>query len=166
MIRQRYRWKYGRYQVFLKRRTLFFSQKKENNPILSWIYLPYALLAELTYALEPLSFFMVLYLIAQFTNFKMAVGSFLTFCFYTVIQILGATQSYSAEERKLLSILTPLSFILMHALSFVEYLATVRGLFNLPNLVREHRNGATGKSGWNHVSRTRNNSQKSIIVGE
>lgn len=40
LLKQRFRWKYGRYQVFLKRRKLFGSSRISKNKFLSLIYLP------------------------------------------------------------------------------------------------------------------------------
>lgn len=38
LIRQRNRWKYGRYQAFLKHKELFLSKNKNFNKLLSWVY--------------------------------------------------------------------------------------------------------------------------------
>lgn len=53
LIKQRYRWKWGRYQTFLKNKDLFFSRDKKFTKRLTWFYLPYALFSDITFVIEP-----------------------------------------------------------------------------------------------------------------
>ncbi|HSX18145.1 MAG TPA: glycosyltransferase family 2 protein [Candidatus Saccharimonadales bacterium] len=152
LLQQRYRWKYGRYQVFLKQKDLFWSRSDRQNPVLTWLYLPYALFAELAYAIEPLTFAMMFYLIATFGDASMIVSSFIVFLFYTTIQVSGATTGYSLKERARLIALAPIAYFGMYILSFVEYVATVRGLANTKKLIVDYRNGG-GSCEWQHVER-------------
>jgi poly-beta-1,6-N-acetyl-D-glucosamine synthase len=152
LMQQRYRWKYGRYQVFLKQRSLFWSRSKKQNRLLTWLYLPYALYAELAYSLEPLTFLVVLYILVAFHSAAMILCSFLVFSLYTTIQITGATASYSLKERLMFVGLSPLAFIGMYSLAFVEYMATVRGLLNIKKLIKNYRKGE-GDCEWTHVER-------------
>ena len=152
LIKQRFRWKYGRYQVFLKRREMFISKKRDANRLLSWVALPYALFAELTFLFEPLTIGLMIYLLFVYGDFSMIIGSALTFSFYTIIQVTGATQSYSRGERVKLALFAPLSYLLMYLLSMVEYVATVKGFLSLKKLLYEHKTGVSGCQ-WDHVKR-------------
>ena len=53
LIRQRYRWKWGRCQTFLKNKSMFFTTDKRFTKPLTWIYLPYAIFSDLAFLLEP-----------------------------------------------------------------------------------------------------------------
>jgi cellulose synthase/poly-beta-1,6-N-acetylglucosamine synthase-like glycosyltransferase len=152
LMKQRFRWKYGRYQVFLKRRALFFG-KNNSNVLLSWLYLPYALFAEATYLLEPLTLAFIFYLIISTHSYTILVGSFLTFFFYTSYQVLGATQGYSIKERTKLILFTPPAYLLMYIISFVEYSATLKGIIKLPQLLRDYKSNENSCA-WTHVART------------
>jgi hypothetical protein len=48
--------------------------------------------------------------------------------------------------------LSPLAFIGMYSLAFVEYMATVRGLLNIKKLIKNYRKGE-GDCEWTHVER-------------
>lgn len=61
LIRQRYRWKWGRYQTFWKNRTMFFSGDKKLTKGLSWFYLPFALFCDFAFLFEPAVLIYVLY---------------------------------------------------------------------------------------------------------
>lgn len=153
LLQQRNRWKYGRYQVFLKRRDLFFSKDKRLNRILSWVYLPYILLSEVTSAIEPLTLGYIMYLIIANGDFWTITGSVLTFCFYTIVLTSGAAQGYSQRERLKFIAIVPIAYFLMYILSYVEYMATIRGFTSIPRLLREHKSGV-GSCVWSHVTRS------------
>ncbi|MFA7244541.1 MAG: glycosyltransferase [Patescibacteria group bacterium] len=152
LLKQRNRWKYGRYQAFLKRRDLFFSKDRKLGKLLSWFYLPYALFSEIISAIEPLMIGYILYLIFVNGDFTTIAGSVLTFCFYTVILTSGATQGYSIYERTKFAVMVPIAYLLMYILSCVEYIATIKGFYSIPKLLREHRTGVGGCE-WTHVKR-------------
>ena len=82
----------------------------------------------------------------------MIIGSLLTFCFYTFVQVTGATESYSRMERIKLVVFAPLAFIFMYILSYAEYVATMRGLLSLKKIIREYRHGESTCE-WVHVAR-------------
>lgn len=153
LLKQRFRWKYGRYQVFFKRKSLFWSRGKNQNPFFSWIYLPYALFAELSYSIEPLTIAFIFFLIIRYGDMTMLIGSFITFCFYSIIQISGATHGYSKKERRQLLLFAPPAYILMYVISVAEYVATIRGILNLKKLYAEHNSGNSGCA-WKHVTRS------------
>lgn len=153
LMRQRFRWKYGRYQVFLKYKKLFFSREKHHSKALTWVYLPYALFSELLYSLEPLVFILIISLLVQYGDITIIAASFLIFTFYTTMQITAATGKYRVRDRiKLLSI-GPLAYVGMFLLSFVEYTATLRGFIAIPKIYREHKAGRA-TSEWQHVKRS------------
>ena len=155
LVRQRYRWKYGRYQSFLKNRQLFFSRRSDVNKLLSWLYLPYALFGELLFLLEPVVFGYIIFLLTQYGDVAIVAASFAIFAFYIGMHAWGATAGYTVRERVRLFAAMPLVYLGMYALSFVEYTATIRGLLSLPKVFKQHKNG-TGSSAWKHVKRTGN----------
>lgn len=152
LLRQRFRWKYGRYQTFLKQRHLFWSTDRKYNKVLSWLYLPYALLSELLYVLEPLVVVLIAYLLIRYGDMTVLAGSFLVMTFYISMHITAATNSYSLEERLRFIAAAPLAYIGMFVLSFIEYSATVRGFHNLYKIYKDYRTGE-GVCEWKHVER-------------
>lgn len=152
LMRQRRRWKYGRYQAFLKHRHLFWSNDKRYSKALGWLYLPFALLSELLYALEPLIIVLVIYLLIQYGDATILAGSFLITTFYITMHITAATDGYSLSERMRFIAAAPLAYIGMYVLSLVEYGATIYGFRKLPKIYKDHKTGQ-GVSDWEHVER-------------
>lgn len=152
LMRQRFRWKYGRYQTFLKQRHLFWSRDKRHNKILSWLYLPYALLSELLYILEPLIIVLIVYLFVRYGDTTILTASFVVAIFYIVMHITAATNGYSINERIRFIGAAPVAYIGMIVLSFVEYGATIHGFKNLRKIYKDYRSGE-GMCEWKHVER-------------
>lgn len=155
LLRQRFRWKYGRYQAFFKYKHLFWSRTRESNKVLGWVYLPFALLSELLYALEPLLLLLIGYLLLRYGDATIIASSFLVFLFYTTVHITGATSGYTLRERVGFIAAAPAAYIGMYVLSVVEYCATINGFVSLPKIYANHKSGK-GVSHWTHVERKGN----------
>ena len=150
LYKQRSRWKYGRYQSFLKRKKLFLSTN--HNILLSWIYLPYALYAEFSYLLEPVIIVYVLYWIVNYGDFTMLINSLIVFITFSLIQILGASSGYSLKERIELLTLSLILVVPIYLVVYYEYLVTVIGILSLKKIIYERKNGVVNCD-WKPVDR-------------
>lgn len=152
LLRQRFRWKYGRYQVFFKHKNLFWSKNKNHGKLLSWLYLPYALFSELLYSIEPLIYFLIIFLVVTYGDATLIAWSFLIFVFYTTMNITATTSGYTLKERIDLISAAPVAYIGMYVLSIVEYGATIHGFKNLRKIYKQNKTGE-GACDWTHVER-------------
>lgn len=125
LIRQRFRWKFGRTQTFYKNKNLFFNRDKKFNKGLTWIYLPYAVYADLVFFLEPLivAYIAILLLVNHdILTFATAVT---VISLYNLLNIL-AEETTSLKEKLVLASLVPVIYPLFYILSLVEYIALVK----------------------------------------
>ena len=133
LIKQRSRWKWGRYQTFYKNRSMFFTREKTFTKGLTWIYLPFAVWCDATFLLEPL---VISYIIAISIVYKdpfTLISAIGVLTFYLTMNIVAET-TMSFKEKIKLVLLAPFMYFLFYLLSFVEYIALIRSLLNLPNL--------------------------------
>lgn len=152
LLRQRFRWRYGAYQVFLKYKHLFYSTDIKQSKLLSWLYLPYAILGQVLCALEPIVLMFIAFLLFKYGSLAIVAASFLTFVFYTSMHITAATKGYTPSERIYLIAIAPIGYVGMYVLMFVEYVATVRGFKNFYHIYKNHKAGLN-VSHWVHVER-------------
>jgi biofilm PGA synthesis N-glycosyltransferase PgaC len=135
LVKQRYRWKWGRYQTFLKNKDMFFSRDRKFTRALTWFYLPFALFSDLALFFEP---FVVLFVWAIIVYFR-DLQSFLTMVgvtsFYLGINVLADDGFSMTDKTKLIS-LVPIIYFLFYILSMVEYVALVRSWVKLHDLRR------------------------------
>lgn len=133
LLTQRFRWKYGRSQTFYKNSSFFFSTNQRHAKRLAWVIVPFALLQELIFMLEPFVITFFLYIVVRYGNPKAFITAFFALTFYILCN-LWASGHLSIKERLRLTYFAPPMYILMYILAFAEYYALVKSLFLLPKL--------------------------------
>jgi len=133
LVRQRFRWKWGRYQTFLKNKHMFFSLNTNFSFALSWIYLPYALFSDIAFFLEPL---LVLYIVSVsilYQDFFTLISAFSILTFYTTMNIV-AEDTIEVKTKIKLILLAPVMYFFFYILSYVEYIALIKSLLQAHTL--------------------------------
>ncbi|WP_082115049.1 glycosyltransferase [Lentzea aerocolonigenes] len=144
LLRQRFRWKFGRLQAFYKHRSLFFG--RSCSCLLSWLHLPYTAAGEVLVLFEPLFVYVVVSATFQtgwFTGILLLCAVYTGVTFFTIIGDL--TEPWPSKLR-LLS-LAPLAYPLLMVIVFVDFVAVLRSLLTV---LRGYR--PAGR--WEHVERT------------
>ena len=149
LIRQRHRWKWGRYQTFLKNKNMFFSNEEKHTKIFSWFYLPFALYCDIAFFFEPLILLYMLYLIIGYKDVFTLVSAICVITFYMSMNIF-AEQTISLKDKIRLAMLAPCMYFLFYFLSYVEYVALIKSLLNLNNL---NKSISLNISSWNPIRR-------------
>ncbi len=149
LIRQRFRWKYGRCQTFFKNLRLFFNPSKKYSKTLTWGYLPYAIFGDIAFFLEPLILGYILFIIIKYSDLWTLLAAMGVITLYITFNILGE-ETIPWPKKIPLLLLTPLMYFLFYTLSFVEYTALLKSLIQL------HKIPASLKQTnhtWAHVPR-------------
>lgn len=125
LMKQRLRWKRGRFETLVEHRYMFFSRQKEHNKILTWFILPLTMVGEFQLGLEIL-FLTFLYVFSfitsDFTSFFS--GIFVVSSMF-LIQVL-----FDHHRDKTISfiLLAPIGWLLFYVSTFVETSALFRAL--------------------------------------
>jgi biofilm PGA synthesis N-glycosyltransferase PgaC len=126
LMKQRLRWKRGRFQTFFEHRDLFFSLRPQHNKLLTCVILPLALFSEVQLSCEPW-FLAVLY------SFSFLSGDFSAF--YSgiiVVSSMFAIQAWDSREAGLgYFLLAPIGWLLFYLSTFVEIYALVISLWGM-----------------------------------
>jgi cellulose synthase/poly-beta-1,6-N-acetylglucosamine synthase-like glycosyltransferase len=133
LIKQRYRWKYGRLQTFLKYPRMFFNPNRRYAKLLTWWILPSALLQELLYMLEPIIVGYILFITIWYHDPSTMLSALAVISSYTIINI-WASEHLSRRERLRLTMIAPAMYFLLYLLSIVEYAALGKTIRNLSKL--------------------------------
>lgn len=127
LVKQRSRWKRGRFETFYKYRRLFFRTQK-GNKFLTLFVLPIALFAEILLLLEPI-FLALFYTYAFFTgNISNLIISIFIFAALVSVQIMIEEKKY---RKYYLILWSPVAWLLFYLLDFVEYNALIRSLWSI-----------------------------------
>jgi cellulose synthase/poly-beta-1,6-N-acetylglucosamine synthase-like glycosyltransferase len=133
LMRQRFRWKYGRSQTFYKNEHLFFSQQSCYAKRLTWFMLPFAIVQDLFFFFEPLVLGYFMYLTLGYGNYKIFTSALFVLTFYLLCNI-WSSDHLSFRQKLRLSYYAPPMYLLMYVLSYAEYFALIKSLFLLPGL--------------------------------
>jgi cellulose synthase/poly-beta-1,6-N-acetylglucosamine synthase-like glycosyltransferase len=124
LINQRLRWKKGRFDTFLKYRSLFFSRSAQHSKWLSFFVLPFSLLAEVQLLFEPIAIaLLVTYSVITGDYISLALGSL----FVLVIYLVNALFSHEGIKLRYILIF-PFTWPLFYILVWVEYIALMKGI--------------------------------------
>jgi biofilm PGA synthesis N-glycosyltransferase PgaC len=124
LMKQRLRWKRGRFQTFWEHRRLFFSFAPQHNKLLTWIVLPLAIFGEVQLSCE-------LLFVATLYVFSFLSGDFTAFLSgVIVVSLMFAIQSWDSRgEGTGYMLLAPIGWCLFYLTTFVEVYALAKGLW-------------------------------------
>lgn len=148
LLKQRFRWKYGRFKAFIKYRRLFFSRDPKLSKLLSWYTLPYAMAQEFFMFIEPLLFLYIQYMIIRYLDWH-SFGRIMLF-FAVIILLAFVTDKHETPlERVKLFVKIPLAYFFMFSLTIVDFCSLLKSTRKVMDLVRNKEQHAN----WEHVER-------------
>ena len=157
LVKQRFRWKYGRFQTLLKNKHLFFNTSEKYDKKLTWIQFPYALVGEFVLLLEPLLVGYILWVTFAYADMTSMLSVYVIVSSFIFLMLLGE-DSENTKTKLSISAVLPAAYLLMYILSAVEFLALTKSISRIKQLF----SNAVEKSSWEHVER----SSKSIAIGD
>lgn len=149
LIKQRFRWKFGRFQSFLKHKKLFFSRENKHSKGLAWYQLPYALIGECVLLIEPILVFYILFATFRYTDATSMLSVYLIVSSFIFLILLG-DDSERTRTKLLLAPALPFMYFIMYVLSVVEFAALVKSLIKSRQLIGRK----FGEGKWEHVERS------------
>ena len=149
LIRQRFRWKWGRSQTFLKNLNMFFNSDKRFTKGFTFIYLPFAIFSDIAFLFEPLFILYIFYIIFRFGDLITLISAFLIISSYIILTII-MEETISTKDKMVYVTVAPFMYLFFYVLSLVEYIALIKTLVNLPRLKQSIYENICR---WDHVDR-------------
>lgn len=126
LIKQRLRWKRGRFDTFKEHSELFFSTKKIHNPLLTWGILPFAIFGDVQLSLE-IFFVLLLYCFAFITHdFSQFISAVTIVAFMFFVQMVF--DEVKKKDVRIYS-LAPIGWLMFYVTTIVEVNALVRSMW-------------------------------------
>lgn len=126
LMKQRLRWKRGRFQTFFEHRYLFFSSEKHHNKVLTWFVLPLAIFGDTQLFFEVI-FLSFLYIYSFLTHdFSSFVSGIV------VVSSMFAVQMFFDDKttnRPAFYFFAPIGWLLFYVSTLVEYYALVQSFW-------------------------------------
>jgi len=143
LMKQRLRWKQGRFQTFWEHRKLFFSLDPRHNKLLCWFILPLAIFSELQLGLEPL-FLIALYCVSFISG---DFSAFLSGVAVVFLMFIVQARDAKDDQSKGYIWLAPVGWLLFYLCTIVEVYALSKSIWMMmrrkeATWQRWQRNGA------------------------
>jgi biofilm PGA synthesis N-glycosyltransferase PgaC len=127
LLKQRLRWKRGRFETFGQHKDLFFSTKPHHNKLLTWLILPLATFGDVQLAFE-LLFILILSLFSFISNdFSAFISGILVVSLIFFIQLFDDRQN----KKPLYLLLAPIGWMLFYLTTVVEVNALCQAIWGL-----------------------------------
>lgn len=149
LFRQRFRWKFGRFQTLVKHRSMFFNSDKIYTKRLTWLQLPFVLFSELTFLFDPIFICYLLYLSYHYQETSSIQGVFFFLAFYTIATIISDQYLTSIQKASLI-LVAPLAYIFFFVVSIVEYVGLIKCLIKSDEILHPSKQKVFK---WEHVAR-------------
>jgi len=128
LFNQRLRWRFGRFQTFIKYKQLFFSAKQHHNRYFTFLLLPVALYAEFALLFQGL-------FLAAFYSYTFITFDFIPLVFVIVFMALMVCLQIIFDSKSKfhlnLLLLAPIAWLVFYVVDIVEFQALFRSLKRL-----------------------------------
>lgn len=125
LMKQRLRWKRGRFETLVEHKYMFFSKQRHHNKILTWFLLPLTVFGEIQLSLEAV-FLTFLYIFSFITSdFSSFISGIIVVSSMFLIQVM-----FDNHREKTLNfmLLAPIGWLLFYVSTIVETNALFRAL--------------------------------------
>jgi biofilm PGA synthesis N-glycosyltransferase PgaC len=133
LLSQRYRWKYGRSQTFMKHSSVFFSKDENISRRVGWMILPFALIQDILFTLEPFVILYFIYISVRYAEASLFVSALIVLTVYLLANVWSSSH-LTIKQRIRLSYFAPPMYFAMYILSAAEYYALIKALLLAPKL--------------------------------
>ena len=128
---------------------MFFNSDQKYSRLLTYFYLPFAIFCDFAFFLEPFLAGYILLVILIFKDTFTFISAYTVISAYIGINIL-AEETLGKKDKIKLLLISPTMYIFFYLLSFVEYVALIKALINLPKLSQSINQK---RCFWQHVDR-------------
>lgn len=144
LVKQRFRWRYGRMQTFWKNRRMLFNTNARYSKLLTWYLMPTTLLYEAFIIVEPL-------IVLSMIWYGIATGNYLPIALIMALYIIltivsvwsGDDKTVTSRERWRLTAYSPVVFLLIYGMVTVEYITAFQSIRRWKNIPKSLANRHT-----------------------
>lgn len=148
LLKQRYRWKYGRFKALFKYKNLLFNNDKKYKHNLTFFKLPKVFFEEFLMFIDPFCQILVFYLIYKYFDFSTFISIFTLYTIYALSTFM-AEDTDTISEKIVLIILSPIAYVMLFTINIIDYISLIKCLINYKEII--HNSKTTSK--WEHVDR-------------
>lgn len=133
LLKQRYRWTYGRAQVFAKYKHLFFSRDRSYDKRLTWGMLPFTLIQDFSFLLSPIATIYFIYYAIAYHYTQFLTGGIIVMTAFLILSVWSVGHLSIRQKLRLSYYAVPM-YLLIYLTAFAEYYALIKSLVGFNKL--------------------------------
>ena len=147
LVKQRYRWKFGRFKALFSYSSLMFNlERSKFSPTLSWWKLPKVFIEELFLILDP---FILVWMYLTILNYQDYWALYTIFGLYFIFAINSiSNHNYISSYKKMVIASAQFTYFLLYMINVVDYICLIKCIFHFKELTLKD-----GQAKWTHVDR-------------
>ena len=148
LLKQRYRWKYGRFKAMFKYKNLFFNFDRKYTHTLTLFKLPKVFFEEFLMFVDPFCQLLIFYYLYRYSDLTTFISIFILYTIFGLSTFLGEN-TVSVLEKVVLIILSPLAYVMLLFINIVDYISLIKCLIKGKEIIYN----SNSESKWEHVDR-------------
>lgn len=143
LLKQRYRWKYGRFKALLKHKAMIFNhdRKKYTWTLTNW-KLPKVFFEEFMMLIDPIMLIWMFTILYRYLDATTFTTSILVFLGYAVFSILN--EKMPLKQRLRMLVFSPFAYFFLYVINLVDYISLIHCIKESKQIV----NGTDTKANW------------------
>lgn len=133
LLKQRYRWKHGRFKALFKHRQVIFNWNRKYTKSLTFWKLPKVFFEELIMLIDPLLMLWIMGIVLHYADFATVIsilGLYYIFAIATFI-----TEDLKLKERIKLMLTAPFAYLVLYVINIIDWLSLVRCLIHMKRII-------------------------------
>lgn len=147
LLKQRYRWKQGRFKALFKHRRVIFNRDAKYTFSLAYWKLPKVFFEEFLMLIDPLLLLWIIGIIHHFADFSTIFAIFGLYYLFAMATFIPEELKF--WERIRLMMVAPLAYLILYVINIVDWISLMRCLFNMKRIANNEDKTAK----WQHVDR-------------
>lgn len=147
LLKQRYRWKQGRFKALFKHRRVIFNRDAKYTFSLAFWKLPKVFFEEFLMLIDPLLLLWIIGIIHHFADFSTIFAIFGLYYLFAMATFIPEELKF--WERIRLMMVAPLAYLILYVINIVDWISLMRCLFNMKRIANNEDKTAK----WQHVDR-------------
>lgn len=147
LLKQRFRWKQGRFKALFKYRQVLFNRQGKYTFTLSFWKLPKVFFEELIMLIDPLLLIWIIGIVHHYADFSTILAIFGLYYIFAMATLIPEKLRW--WERLKLMLMAPLTYLILYVINIIDWLSLIGCLFKMKQLVKNEDQRAN----WEHVDR-------------
>lgn len=147
LLKQRFRWKYGRFKALFKHRQVLFNRDAKYTASLAFWKLPKVFFEEFLMMIDPLLLLWMTSIVVHYADSSTVLSILILYFVFAIATFIP--EDLKGLERLQLILIAPATYFVLYVINVIDWISLMRCMFRLKKIIRNEDKTAK----WQHVDR-------------